>query len=70
MTNPKQTLIALLALIAALLIGYIAGVPATVTVTLQPDAADGVDAVALTDDATVAAADDATSTALPVAVTP
>lgn len=59
MTNPKQTMIAMLALIAALLIGYVAGVPATVTVTLQPDA---VDAAAL--------ADDATATTLPAAVMP
>ncbi len=62
MTNAKQTLIAMLALIAALLISYVAGVPATVTVTLQPDAVDAVDAAAL--------ADDATATTLPAAVTP
>ena len=62
MTNSKRTLIAMLALIAALLIGYVAGVPATVTVTLQPDAVDAVDAAAL--------ADDATATTLPAAVTP
>ena len=59
MTTQKQTLIAMLALIAALLVGYIAGVPATVTVTVQPPAPD---AVALPDDATAAA--------LPDAVTP
>ena len=70
MTSSKQTLIAMLALIAALLIGYVAGVPATVTVTLQPDAVDAVDAVALADDASVTAADDATAATLPAAVTP
>ena len=59
MSNPKQTLIAMLALILALLVGYIAGVPATVTVTVQPPAPDAV-----------ALPDDATATALPAAVTP
>ena len=70
MTNSKQTLIAMLALIAALLIGYVAGVPATVTVTLHPDAVGAVDAAALAYDASVTAADDATATTLPAAVTP
>lgn len=59
MTNPKQTAAALVALILALLVGYIAGVPATVTVTVEPPAPDAV-----------ALPDDATATGLAEAVTP